>query len=119
MDLSVFIVMIASWIEHRFPSLAEYTKYVGPALMMLISGVGIFTDMLPEPNHKYPVPDVTELQAELQGGAGFILKIATFTRSFTITVNWFIATAMYSWFYNFTNRVSAWIPRFRKKTPKV
>jgi hypothetical protein len=117
MDVTMLIPLVASWLEHTFPSLAEYTKYVGPAFMILLSAVGVFTDLLPEPNHKYPVPDVTELEAELQGSAGFILKLAKFTRSLTVSVNWFIGTAVYGWFYNFTNKISNFLPRFGRKTP--
>jgi len=117
MDASLIIMMVSSWISHVFPSLAQYTKYVGPGLMALISGIGIFTNILPEPNHVYPIPDVKSLETELQGGGKFILKIAKFTRVTVIGTNWFIATALYSGFYNTTNAISGVLAKV-KLAPK-
>ena len=116
MDITFLIPILTSWVVARFPSLGEYVQYVGPALMILISVIGIFTNLLPKPDHKFPVPDVKALEIELGDSGGFILKMAKFTRSFVIGLNWFIGTAVYSWFYRTTNVVSGWVSRF-KKTP--
>lgn len=118
MDLTLFIPMIVSWVDHTFPSLSEYTKYVGPGLMTLFTLLGIFTNMLPEPGHHYPVPDTTELENELKDHGGFIIRIAKFTRSIVIVVNWFLATVVYEWFYTTTNRITDMLPRFIKPKPK-
>ena len=117
MDPTMFVGLVASWVTYMFPSLAEYTQFVAPALMVLIGAIGVFTNLLPKPNHAFLVPDTTSLETELQGNANFILKIAKFTRTFTVIVNWFLATAVYSWFYNSTNALSNMLPRFKKNTP--
>lgn len=117
MDPTAILAIIGPWIVYLFPSSAQYVKYIGPALVGFATAVGIFTNLLPEPGHVYPVPDVKQLQAELEGNGGFILKIATFTRSLVIGINWFLATAVYAWFYNGTNRVSAVLAKV-KLAPK-
>ena len=117
MDASILITLFSTWVTHMFPSLAEYTQYIAPALMALITGIGIFTNMLPEPNHIYPVPDTSSLEAELQGSGGFILRIAKFTRSLVIGWNWFLTTSIYSWFYTSTNAVSSILSKV-KLAPK-
>ena len=118
MDPAFIIAVLSSWIVRLFPSLAEYTKYVGPAVLTSITALGIFTNLLPDPGRKYPVPDVSALETQLQGSAGFILRIAKFTRGLTIGMNWFIDTAVYSCFYNTTNTIASVIPFVKKKTAK-
>jgi hypothetical protein len=117
MDATFIIASFSAWVSWMFPSLAEYTKYIGPILMGFVTGIGIFTNILPDPGHQYPVPDVTSLQAELQGSGGFILKIATFTRTTVVVANWFMATALYSGFYNTTNAVAGVLSKV-KLAPK-
>lgn len=119
MDVSVFIPMIVSWIVHRFPSLSEYAEYVGPALMAIITCVGLFTNFLPSPGHTFPVPDVAALELQLEGGGKFILKLAKFARTLVISINWFLATAVYEWFYNFMGRLSKFLPKLKKKTSVI
>lgn len=118
MDITAFLPLIATWLAKQFPSLSEYVEYVGPVVVGLLTAIGIFTNLLPEPNTKYPVPDVTALETQLQGSGGFILKIAKWTRSLVIGINWFIATAVYAWFYNFLGLISRFVPKFKKKTTK-
>lgn len=116
MDVSFLIPMLVSWITHKFPSLSEYAEYVGPALMAFITFIGLFTNLLPTPGHTFPVPDVAALELQLEGGGKFILRIAKFARSIVVSVNWFITTALYSGFYTFMTKVSAFLPKFKKKT---
>lgn len=117
MDAGFIIASLGSWISLIFPSLAEYTKYIGPGLMGFATVVGIFTNILPEPGHRYLVPDTKALETELQGSGGFILKIAKFTRVTVIGTNWFIATAVYSGFYKITNAISGVLAKV-KLAPK-
>lgn len=117
MDASVLIALLTQWVTHMFPSTAEYAAYIGPGLMMLVTGFGIFTNLLPEPGHKYPIPDVTALEAELQGNGSFILKIAKFARALCIGFNWFLAIPPYRIFYNTTNAITGVLSKV-KLAPK-
>ena len=112
MGQGVSLATLISFIDYFFPSLSQYTKFVAPAIMFLFTAIGIFTNILPEPGHVYPVPNVTDLETELDGSGKFILKIAKLARNITIAVNWFIATTPYIWFYNATNTLTNIIYRF-------
>jgi hypothetical protein len=110
----MFVMMLASWLAKRFPSLQQYSEYVLPTFVFIATAFGIFTNMLPEPGHQYPVPDVAELEKELEGG-GIIIRFAKFTRRVVITINWFLNTIVYSWFYTATNKISTFLPKLKKK----
>jgi hypothetical protein len=118
MDLSMVVMMLLSWITKKFPSLEQYTEYVIPIAIFSITAFGIFTNMLPKPGHKFPVPDVAELEKELQGGGGLIIRMAKFARTIVISTNWFLGTVIYSWFYNFTNRISTMLSKLSVFLPK-
>lgn len=95
----------------------QYTQYLIPGLMMTVSAVGIFTNLLPKPGQKYLVPDTAALEVQLQGSGGFILRIAKFARALMVGINWFLDTGMYKGFYNTTNAISGLLSKI-KLAPK-
>lgn len=115
MDFSTFIPLLSTWVTHKFPSLREYAEYVGPGLTVLFTFLGVFTNLLPEPGHKYAVPNVADLELQLQGGGKFIVRIAKMARTVVISINWFVGTSLYSGFYTVANKVSKILPKFKKK----
>lgn len=118
MDPTLAITSILTLIIKLFPSLSEYSQYIISGAITLVTLIGIFTNILPEPGHKFTVPDIEALEAELQGQANFILNIAKFTRNLVIIVNWFINTSLYKGFYNTTNAITKLLPWMKNQQSK-
>jgi hypothetical protein len=106
--------MILSWILYLFPSGGQYAKILIPVFMTLVTLLGMLPNILPEPGHIYPVPDVIALETELGTQKGVIVKLALFTRRLTVTINWFIATSLYTGFYKTSLFVISKIPLVKK-----
>ncbi len=118
MDPTLAITSILTLIIKLFPSLSDYSQYIISTAIALITFIGIFTNILPEPGHKFTVPDVEALKIELQGQANFILNIAKFTRNLVVISNWFINTSLYKGFYNTTNAVTKLLPWMKNQQTK-
>lgn len=117
MDQLFDLTTIVSWIDYIFPSLSEYTKLVIPGFMIVATILGIFTKLLPLPNHHYPVPDLHDLEIQLGSSGNWILSIARFARSIAIGLNWFLASTMYASFYITTAKISNLLGKLKGNTP--
>ena len=110
-DLTLLDVL--GWITHVFPSLTQYGKIILPAVLMLISVIGIFSNILPKPGDPYPVPDLDDINAELKGKGRITYYCVIITRRVTLGFNYLIRTKVYACFYTTTKVCSNLIARVK------
>ena len=84
----------------EFPSLDNFVHVILPIVMGVFTLLSMISKIMPAPGTVYPIPDVSDLQAELgQDGPKFFLKLAKMTRAVVIMINWFIRTSLYALIY--------------------
>lgn len=96
------IADLMSWLSNVFPSLSQYIKIVMPLLVMIVSVIGIFSDILPKPGDVYPVPDIQDIDAELKGKGRIVYRLVRISRYITTKINRVVISKPYEMFYRFT-----------------
>lgn len=119
MGSEINLIDIVQWVTTMFPSLSQYTKIFMPALVMIATTLGVFSDILPEPGQPYPVPDLVDLDIELKGKGRVIYTLVRISRWITIHTNRFINSKAYNSFYRFTNFCSTLIRKVKGQEAKV
>lgn len=124
MGTDVGIVEVFQGLAYFFPSLAQYTTILSPILVFVFSAIGIFSNILPEPGSKYPIPDIEDIESELAGKGKLIYRMVLISRWVMITVNQIIDTKVYYWFHTFTDTCSKFVARLKgevkaKKLSKI
>lgn len=90
------------WAEYFFPGLSDYIEIIGPIFCVVLGLVSLFSDIIPIPGHKYPVPDKVDLELDMEDNSRIVLFISKVARLITIGVNWYLSTFVYKWFFKLT-----------------
>jgi len=110
---------IVKWVVVLFPSLTMYMKFVVPLGVLIISIVGIFSNILPPPNHQYEVPDLEDVKATLRDNGKIAYYFTRITMFITEQVNIIIESGFYAGFYSFTQVCDKLFAKLRKSEAEV
>jgi hypothetical protein len=97
------------WVEYFFPGLSDYIEIIAPIFFVALGLLSVFSDIIPHPNHKYPVPEKIDLELDMEDNSKFVIFISKLARLITIGINWYISTFVYKWFYKMTKFGAAFV----------
>lgn len=102
----ITMMPVINWVNYFFPSLTDYTHIIAPAFMVLFGLLSVFSKILPRPDHRFDVPDLRSIEAELKANHRILYYITRMSRRMTIGFNWVISTRPYKVMYQVVQRIS-------------
>jgi hypothetical protein len=110
------LLELIRWFTVTFPSTAEYTSIMMPMIIFGFSIVNIFSNILPTPGDKYQVPELDDIETELDGVHSVLRVLAKMSRRLTILANRVVGSRVYVWFYNATKLCAKILRRLKGGT---
>lgn len=95
MGSDIGTVEIVHWVSYIFPDLAEYLKIIIPTVVIVASVLGVLSNILPDPDFVYPVPDVDDIDIEMIDSGRVIYTVTRISRCVTLFANRIIRSKMY------------------------
>lgn len=100
------IISFFRWMDYIFPSLSVYLDIIGPALLVLVGVVSVFTNIMPDPGHQFEVPCKQDIELELKDKNWKIYYLTKISRTLTICINLIMRSFLYKWFFYITKSTS-------------